>query len=100
MGRFGQYLAILTHDHGLSMEQPPPNGPYCRVRDAFAPAVPPEPSANPLPVNAKAQKNSKYSRISQSLTSEASEASEAPEAEEEASASSYLRISARFIITR
>jgi len=42
------------------------------------------------------QKNSKYSRISHSLTSESGE----PEAADAASASSYRRISARFIMTR
>ena len=70
----------------------------------------PGPLARPEPL---AQKNSKYSRISHSLTSEPAEPAEPdepadpgdpdepPEAPEPAaSASSYRRISARFIMTR
>jgi hypothetical protein len=56
----------------------------------------PLPHHNELP----AQKNSKYSRISQSLTSGAGVPAKSPAAADDASASSYRRISARFIMTR
>ena len=55
------------------------------------------PGLYPRRIPVRTQKNSKYSRISQSLMSGTPGS---PEAADDASASSYRRISARFIMTR